>query len=168
MIDNPHKPRIGSYKILTNADGTYQADAGGELGVITLVLDEGSIDDACAWLDRDPSRWWLRARRFPIIGSAGLEVARFNRLPVALHSTPASYLAAAIAHHHRVEAGRYPPQPYLGCAILNWSCELRECFEGVGAVICDLPGLQKHFRRSLRTWEPRLRIAPQGGHHVAR
>ena len=151
---------FGIARIATSADGLFQPDPKGEPAVLIGVDDSlGRLGDLCAWIPDAPGRWWLRTGDCPILGAEAIANAAEDGRSIRLWSTPQQWLMAKPRDCIRPTAACYRvcgtcSVPRRG-AILDWSADLRQTFQGVASVHCDHPELETRFRRALRRCEPR-------------
>lgn len=163
----PPPQLIATWPIVTDRDGLFRDNSpDGAPATILAVRDADSrIVDAVAWWPDTPGRWWLRDGEAVVLGSQALNVASCEGATIALHSTPARWLAApsgpCIREPGRCEHECPTCELTRGVCVLRWDVPIRTLFDDVSAITCDCPALAQRLTRGLRSWEPRVTVARQ-------
>ncbi len=113
-----------------------------------------TVDDMVAFRPSSPNDWACRSRLCPILGEESVEVARWNRIPLLLHSNPLDWLRAG---------GQ-------GAVILNWHRSPRLWLSDVSVIICDTVALGRRLSDALRQASlatPEIRISREVHRAVA-
>ncbi len=139
-------PQVGVLPITPEPDGrTFQVDRDGEHAAILEVQDRhGETRDFVAWLESEPSEWWLfLGEQVPVLGARALAYAIDHSESIGLYSTPRQWLASG----------------GLGACVLQWDADLHPLFIDVPRVLTDHPELGARLRRVLRAREPKIAAA---------
>ena len=138
-------------RIVLVGGGRFIHDPAGELAQIAGLRDRfDAIEDLVGWFPDTPGRWYLREGLSPILGARGLALAASFGDAIAIHPTPAAWVAAG------GEGG-----------ILDWRCSLAGCFEGVTAITTGHlePGVAREIEKRLKRnfWRCLPRIGGRRG-----
>lgn len=128
--------RLSRVPIAPRDDGSFRLDHTRALddrpGNVVFALDRASnVVDYVAWLDDDPSRWWLRHSAAVLLGVDAIHRAVWRDGRARLYPTPCAWHAA---------------QDDVGACVVDWDAfDPALEFAGLDAVTCSTPALARRL-----------------------